>query len=146
MQRPVQSATISPAISEVFFYFPCHSVIFSSLIYSPYTSQTPCMRRGSFFITFIYAQPFLSYFQICKKTFKRPQDLKKHEKIHTEEHHVQHKHSKAVTVSESVYARNRCQSEDDGSRFSSRSKSQHGHFTDGNCIFRHVCPAPLMRP
>ncbi|KAF8140453.1 hypothetical protein EV363DRAFT_1579791 [Boletus edulis] len=34
---------------------------------------------------------------ICKKTFKRPQDLKKHEKIHTEEHHAQHKHSKAIT-------------------------------------------------
>jgi hypothetical protein len=32
---------------------------------------------------------------ICKKTFKRPQDLKKHEKIHTEEHHALHKHSKA---------------------------------------------------
>ncbi|KAF8633023.1 hypothetical protein AX15_001615 [Amanita polypyramis BW_CC] len=35
---------------------------------------------------------------ICKKSFKRPQDLKKHEKIHTEEHHQQHKHSKAITV------------------------------------------------
>ncbi|PPQ67163.1 hypothetical protein CVT25_005764 [Psilocybe cyanescens] len=36
--------------------------------------------------------------EICKKSFKRPQDLKKHEKIHTEEHHQQHKHSKAITV------------------------------------------------
>ncbi|KDE07848.1 hypothetical protein MVLG_01942 [Microbotryum lychnidis-dioicae p1A1 Lamole] len=36
--------------------------------------------------------------EICSKAFKRPQDLKKHEKIHTEEHHVNHKHSKAVTV------------------------------------------------
>ena len=35
---------------------------------------------------------------ICQKSFKRPQDLKKHEKIHTEAHHVQHKHSKAITV------------------------------------------------
>ncbi|KAK4057947.1 hypothetical protein OIO90_001166 [Microbotryomycetes sp. JL221] len=35
---------------------------------------------------------------ICSKAFKRPQDLKKHEKIHTEEHHQNHKHSKAVTV------------------------------------------------
>ncbi|KAI5475668.1 transcription factor PacC [Pseudohyphozyma bogoriensis] len=35
---------------------------------------------------------------ICSKSFKRPQDLKKHEKIHTEEHHAHHKHSKAVTV------------------------------------------------
>jgi uncharacterized Zn-finger protein len=32
---------------------------------------------------------------VCKKSFKRPQDLKKHEKIHTEEHHALHKHSKA---------------------------------------------------
>ena len=35
---------------------------------------------------------------MCTKSFKRPQDLKKHEKIHTEEHHAQHKHSKAITV------------------------------------------------
>ena len=41
--------------------------------------------------------------QICKKSFKRPQDLKKHEKIHTEEHHQQHKHSKAVTVVDPLY-------------------------------------------
>lgn len=37
---------------------------------------------------------------ICAKSFKRPQDLKKHEKIHTEEHHAQHKHSKAITVAD----------------------------------------------
>lgn len=36
--------------------------------------------------------------QICSKSFKRPQDLKKHEKIHTAEHHETHKQSKAVTV------------------------------------------------
>ena len=41
---------------------------------------------------------------ICKKSFKRPQDLKKHEKIHTEEHHAQHKHSKAITVSDPAYS------------------------------------------
>ncbi|TBU49317.1 hypothetical protein BD309DRAFT_986623 [Dichomitus squalens] len=41
---------------------------------------------------------------ICKKPFKRPQDLKKHEKIHTEEHHAQHKHSKAITVSDPTYS------------------------------------------
>lgn len=40
---------------------------------------------------------------ICKKPFKRPQDLKKHEKIHTEEHHAQHKHSKAITVADPSY-------------------------------------------
>ncbi|XP_006454040.1 hypothetical protein AGABI2DRAFT_189365 [Agaricus bisporus var. bisporus H97] len=41
--------------------------------------------------------------EICKKSFKRPQDLKKHEKIHTEEHHMQHKHSKAITVADPAY-------------------------------------------
>jgi hypothetical protein len=35
---------------------------------------------------------------VCEKTFKRPQDLKKHEKIHTEEHHVLHRHSKAAVM------------------------------------------------
>ncbi|KAI9434530.1 hypothetical protein F5148DRAFT_990051 [Russula earlei] len=68
--------------------------------------------------------------EICKKTFKRPQDLKKHEKIHTEEHHAQHKHSKALTVPDSVYARYRRESVDDSSRFSSRPKLQLGHFMD----------------
>ncbi|KAJ7446423.1 hypothetical protein B0H11DRAFT_2084700 [Mycena galericulata] len=41
--------------------------------------------------------------EICKKSFKRPQDLKKHEKIHTEEHHAQHKHSKAITVPDPTF-------------------------------------------
>ncbi|WWC60415.1 uncharacterized protein I303_102987 [Kwoniella dejecticola CBS 10117] len=34
---------------------------------------------------------------VCSKTFKRPQDLKKHERIHTQEHHQMHKLSKAAT-------------------------------------------------
>ena len=42
--------------------------------------------------------------EVCKKPFKRPQDLKKHEKIHTEEHHAQHKHSKAITVQDPAYS------------------------------------------
>jgi hypothetical protein len=41
--------------------------------------------------------------EVCSKSFKRPQDLKKHEKIHTEEHHAQHKHSKAITVNDPDY-------------------------------------------
>ncbi|GAA5894547.1 hypothetical protein JCM8208_006270 [Rhodotorula glutinis] len=37
---------------------------------------------------------------ICTKAFKRPQDLKKHEKIHTEEHQAQHRINKStITVS-----------------------------------------------
>ncbi|KAI0308314.1 hypothetical protein B0F90DRAFT_1681840 [Multifurca ochricompacta] len=80
--------------------------------------------------------------EICKKTFKRPQDLKKHEKIHTEEHHAQHKHSKAVTVPDSVYARNRRELVDDNSRFSSRSKLQSGHFTDASHFVALPTPSP----
>ncbi|KAJ7745398.1 hypothetical protein B0H14DRAFT_459589 [Mycena olivaceomarginata] len=41
--------------------------------------------------------------EICKKSFKRPRALKKHEKIHIEEHHAQHKHSKAITVADPAY-------------------------------------------
>ncbi|KAL5533955.1 hypothetical protein ACEPAG_415 [Sanghuangporus baumii] len=41
--------------------------------------------------------------EVCDKKFKRPQDLKKHEKIHTEAHHAQHKHSKAITISDPSY-------------------------------------------
>ncbi|KAF8711956.1 Transcription factor, partial [Rhizoctonia solani] len=41
--------------------------------------------------------------EICSKPFKRPQDLKKHEKIHTEEHHMAHRHSKAITVHDESY-------------------------------------------
>ncbi|CAE6475672.1 unnamed protein product [Rhizoctonia solani] len=41
--------------------------------------------------------------EICSKPFKRPQDLKKHEKIHTEEHHMAHRHSKAITVHDENY-------------------------------------------
>lgn len=95
------------------------------------------------------------WFQICKKTFKRPQDLKKHEKIHTEEHHAQHRHSKAVTVPDTL-SRNRCEVDDHSSRFSSRSKLQPGHFTDGDCVlplflFLFTCPlashfGPLPTP
>ncbi|KAL5519254.1 hypothetical protein ACEPAH_937 [Sanghuangporus vaninii] len=42
--------------------------------------------------------------EVCDKKFKRPQDLKKHEKIHTEAHHAQHKHSKAITITDPSYA------------------------------------------
>lgn len=42
--------------------------------------------------------------EICQKPFKRPQDLKKHEKIHTEAHHQQHKHSKAITVADPAFS------------------------------------------
>ncbi|RXK35004.1 hypothetical protein M231_07734 [Tremella mesenterica] len=40
---------------------------------------------------------------VCKKTFKRPQDLKKHERIHTAEHHALHKLSKAPTTIDAAY-------------------------------------------
>lgn len=100
--------------------------------------------------------PLNCCFQICKKTFKRPQDLKKHEKIHTEEHHAQHRHSKAVTIPDTLSRTRREPVDDHGSRFSSRSKLQPGHLTDGNCVlqvflFLLTCPlanhfGPLPTP
>ncbi|KAI0066432.1 hypothetical protein BV25DRAFT_1848850 [Artomyces pyxidatus] len=68
---------------------------------------------------------------ICKKTFKRPQDLKKHEKIHTEEHHAQHKHSKAVTVPDPAYA-SRVRGADSDNRLSVRARTQSSHLSDGS--------------
>ncbi|KAH9950997.1 hypothetical protein B0H21DRAFT_802116 [Amylocystis lapponica] len=61
---------------------------------------------------------------ICKKPFKRPQDLKKHEKIHTEEHHAQHKHSKAITVDAVYSSRGRSNSSAD-TQTSSQAHSHH---------------------
>ncbi|KAI8995294.1 hypothetical protein BD414DRAFT_562156 [Trametes punicea] len=61
--------------------------------------------------------------EICKKPFKRPQDLKKHEKIHTEEHHVQHKHSKAITVSDPAYSQ-RVRGDSDKARTNAPPSSQ----------------------
>lgn len=70
---------------------------------------------------------------ICKKTFKRPQDLKKHEKIHTEEHHAQHKHSKAITVTDPTYA-SRVKPE---TRPSNRLASKSLHPSDSAKPFNH---------
>ncbi|BGP23874.1 transcription factor PacC [Rhodotorula toruloides] len=36
---------------------------------------------------------------VCTKAFKRPQDLKKHEKIHTDEHQAQHRSNKVLASS-----------------------------------------------
>ncbi|VDB86601.1 unnamed protein product [Peniophora sp. CBMAI 1063] len=76
--------------------------------------------------------------EICKKTFKRPQDLKKHEKIHTEEHHAQHKHSKALTVPDPAF-NNRVRRES----ISSRPKPQ-PHMSDKDVIGLLPTPSPEM--
>jgi hypothetical protein len=96
---PVRSATISQVIFEVhtpILLLPVKSQFPSS----SHPSQAPCLR-GSIVQSFTVR--YLPKHQICKKPFKRPQDLKKHEKIHTEEHHAQHKHSKAITVNDPAY-------------------------------------------
>ena len=67
---------------------------------SAHSPQAPHMRGTPTPSSVSHRSPLL---QICNKSFKRPQDLKKHEKIHTEEHHAQHKHSKAITVSDPAY-------------------------------------------
>lgn len=72
----------------------------SSFVTSAYAVEATCLR-GRFRIRSLGL--YLIALQICKKSFKRPQDLKKHEKIHTEEHHAQHKHSKAITVVDPGY-------------------------------------------
>lgn len=81
------SATISQAISEV-----------RQLSHLLLSSGPQPMR------TIVHTPLKPHVCDICKKPFKRPQDLKKHEKIHTEEHHAQHKHSKAITVTDPTYS------------------------------------------
>ncbi|KAF8914522.1 hypothetical protein CPB85DRAFT_1219073 [Mucidula mucida] len=41
----------------------------------------------------------------CRKSFKRIQDSRKHEKIHTEEHRVHHTRSKAPRLTDFAYIR-----------------------------------------
>ena len=92
--------TTSPAISEVLFPSSSSS---SSPSDPPLPVHTPHKPHVcEVILSFPLSSP-AHPLQICKKSFKRPQDLKKHEKIHTEEHHVQHKHSKAITVNDPAY-------------------------------------------
>ena len=88
MVQLARNEITSPAISEV-------TVLWAS------TSDAPWLTRSRFTVH-TPLKPHIC--EICKKTFKRPQDLKKHEKIHTEEHHAQHKHSKAITVTDPAYS------------------------------------------
>ncbi|KAH7904068.1 hypothetical protein BJ138DRAFT_36096 [Hygrophoropsis aurantiaca] len=65
---------------------------------------TSCAKRDQITSHLRIHTPLKPYVcEICEKSFKRPQDLKKHEKIHTEEHHAQHQYSKAVTVDDPNY-------------------------------------------
>ena len=70
---------------------------------SPYSVEAPHLRGSPPVHPRVAANSPCLALKICKKPFKRPQDLKKHEKIHTEAHHVQHKHSKAITVADPAY-------------------------------------------
>ncbi len=68
------------------------------------SERRKCLRAGTGAPSTVHTPLKPHVCEICKKPFKRPQDLKKHEKIHTEEHHAQHKHSKAITVSDPAYS------------------------------------------
>lgn len=90
-------------LQVIFEVCPSHPLfginINTFLVHTPLKPHVCEVRYYFFTVPFILIPP-----QICKKSFKRPQDLKKHEKIHTEEHHAQHKHSKAITVNDPAYA------------------------------------------
>ncbi|KAF7339273.1 hypothetical protein MSAN_02140800 [Mycena sanguinolenta] len=94
---------------------------------------------------------------ICKKSFKRPQDLKKHEKIHTEEHHAQHKHSKAITVPDPAFSdrvrndssRNKpskSPSNTSGSDAAPRAQSRSSSASDGSFPNFPPTPSPDFSP
>ncbi|ESK98081.1 transcription factor [Moniliophthora roreri MCA 2997] len=89
--------------------------------------------------------------EVCKKSFKRPQDLKKHEKIHTEEHHAQHKHSKAITVVDPVYV-SRVRGDASGKPISSQNlrvpirAASHSSSSSDSSHFLLPTPSPELAP
>jgi hypothetical protein len=71
-----------------------HSLLPSHCFQSP----PPCFQSHGFHTNTSVHTPLKPHpCSVCGKTFKRPQDLKKHERIHTQEHHQLHKLSKATT-------------------------------------------------
>ncbi|KAJ7040381.1 hypothetical protein C8F04DRAFT_1254133 [Mycena alexandri] len=84
--------------------------------------------------------------EICKKSFKRPQDLKKHEKIHTEEHHAQHKHSKAITVADPAYASRVRGDSTAASASAPRAQSRSSSASDGSYPNFPPTPSPDFSP
>lgn len=142
-QPPAQNEITSLPIFEA-----CPSLLFSFILlltplFSTHSTQTPHLR-GSFLSLSLFT--LFTIHQICKKSFKRPQDLKKHEKIHTEEHHQQHKHSKAITVLDPLYVsrvRGPIDSKNTAKSPTSRATSNSSSISDGTLsLSSSTCSTP----
>ncbi|KAG6866057.1 hypothetical protein C0991_009154 [Blastosporella zonata] len=141
---------------------PFPTLRLSTIISATTTSAVRAQTTSASLASGRTAEPPAQSVTILPAISERPQDLKKHEKIHTEEHHQQHKHSKAITVVDPVYisrvrgesATRTLDSKSNSSKPSSstsnlrgptaRSKSHSSTGSDGTSINRYHIYSMLM--